>query len=208
VNSSSFPADMTERYTGPKFETLFRTRMPVTDRRLSELGEWCKRFSDHGLAPPSAGGFAGNMSIRTERGLIISAAGADLGHMQAEDFVRVLEVDMERRRVLVEGLKESSSESLLHQAIYRQRPEVNAVFHGHDDVILRQANQLSLPITVEEQPYGTIDLMEEVLRVLGDHLFVVIRKHGFLAMGKSMDQAGTAALRHHDRAQAQSRSAL
>ncbi|MFB0515391.1 MAG: class II aldolase/adducin family protein [Candidatus Neomarinimicrobiota bacterium] len=198
---------MAEIYSGPKFQTIFKARQRVTDERLPELSAWCRRFSEYGLAPAAGQAHAGNMSIRSGQGFIITAAGADLGNMQADDYGQVLEMDVERRRVIAIGLKEPSSETIMHSSIYERRPEINAVFHGHDPLVLQYGSDLNLPISAREQPYGTLELVGEVQKVLGRHYYIVLRGHGFLALGETMDRAGNEALRYHDAALALFRSA-
>ncbi|UCD37156.1 MAG: class II aldolase/adducin family protein [Fidelibacterota bacterium] len=199
---------MPEAYTGPKFKTMFKNRDPVRDRRLAELAAWGRQFAEHGLTPGAGLAQAGNLSIRTEPGFIITAAGADLASLSDNDYIQVLEVNTRKRIIFAQGPREPSSESFLHAAVYQQRPEINAVLHGHDDLILRYYIELELPATAMAQPYGSLELMREIQKVLGDQTFIVIREHGFLALGETLDQAGEEALRHHDAALSLSRSAL
>jgi ribulose-5-phosphate 4-epimerase/fuculose-1-phosphate aldolase len=57
---------------------------------------------------------------------------------------------------------------------------------------------MCLPVTRREEPFGSISLVRRVLEMLGDHTFVVMRNHGFLALGADMESAGGLALRVHD----------
>ena len=69
--------------------------------------------------------------------------------------------------------------------IYEKRPEVNAIFHGHSLELLKPG----IVTTEEEKPYGTVELVEEVLKVLDNDVFV-LKNHGFVSLGKTMDEAG------------------
>jgi ribulose-5-phosphate 4-epimerase/fuculose-1-phosphate aldolase len=113
-----------------------------------------------------------------------------LGGITRQEFVEVLEADRDARQLTVAGLYEPSSESLMHAGIYAARPEVNAVFHGHSDKLLTEAERLGLPVTMQEQPYGTPELVAEILRMLDGHKLVIMRQHGFVSLGGTMEEAG------------------
>ena len=60
--------------------------------------------------------------------------------------------------------------------------------------ILINAEKLGFPVTEKEYKPGTIELANEVLRILGDNDLIVIKNHGFIALGKTMKEAGDMAL--------------
>lgn len=188
---------MSEIYTGVHFKTIFRTREAPRNPETQILMQWCHHFADQGLAPKRDNGYAGNLSFRTENGFIITAAGADLGNLGGDDLVQVTDANRDHNSVTVDGKKEPSSESFLHHAIYAARPQAQAVFHGHDQLVLRYGQNMHLPVTAREQPYGTLDLVDEIMQVLDNHSYIVIRNHGFIALGSDMDQAGQEALEKH-----------
>ena len=73
------------------------------------------------------------------------------------------------------------------------RPGINAVFHGHSERLLAEAERLGLTVTAHEQPYGTAELVAEILGALDGHKFVVMRNHGFVSFGATMEEAGRSA---------------
>jgi ribulose-5-phosphate 4-epimerase/fuculose-1-phosphate aldolase len=175
-----------EVYTGTKFKTVFASKKAPTDPQINELIKWCRRFAELGLAP----GGSGNMSIRSGGGFIVSRTAGHLGLIKADEFVEVLKADVERRELAVNGSHEPSSESMMHAAIYAARPDAGAVFHGHHERMLAEGERLGLAITEREQPYGTPEIVREVLRTLGKNNFLLIRNHGFASIGANMTQAG------------------
>lgn len=199
---------MVNVYTGVKRRTIFKSRDQLDMGPLAELASWCRKLAEVGLAPSGADWAAGNLSFRYGDGFVITAAGANLRHIQEGEFTQVLEADPRKLIIVARGPKEPSSESHMHGFIYAQRAKINAVFHGHDDLILQYGEQLDLPMTEHVQPYGTLALMEEVGKVLAQHNYLVIREHGFLALGDTMEAAGQEALRRHADAQRFSRSAM
>ena len=175
---------MPERYVGTKFRTVFARHEAPSDVRLAELVARCHRWAALGLG----GDTVGNLSFRTADGFIINRTAGDLGNIAPREFVEVLAADIASRQVTVAGLYEPSSESLMHAGIYATRSEVNAIFHGHSARLLAAAEQLGLPITAREQSYGTPELVAEILAVLGRHRLVVMRGHGFVSLGETMEE--------------------
>jgi len=171
-----------EGYVGVKFRTVFISHEPPADPRLAELAEWTHRLAGRGVLATAMG----NLSVRTSTGLIITPTGTDPAMITPEQFVEVLRVDIAARELTVRGRTKPSSESMLHAAIYGERPDVHAIFHGHDLRVLAA----DLPATEHEQPYGTPALVQEVLRVAARHDFFNMRNHGFVSIGKNMDEAG------------------
>jgi L-fuculose-phosphate aldolase len=177
---------MPEGYVGAKFRTVFAGRESPCDARLGELVSWCRRFAGLGIV----GKAMGNVSFRTANGFVISPTATDPVGITGEQFVEVLKIDIARRELTVRGAGEPSSESMMHAAVYAARPEINAVFHAHSDGLLAAAERLGLAVTEREQPYGTPELAAEIVKILNRHYFFIIRNHGFVALGKTIGEAG------------------
>ncbi|MEN6464288.1 MAG: class II aldolase/adducin family protein [Syntrophaceae bacterium] len=196
---------MEEQFSAVKFKTVFTGNAPPVDDRISELQHWCRIFHDRGLARPHKRGSYGNLSFRDSEGsFIITGSGVRFGEEWVENpFVRVLSCDLDNQTVRAEGTRDPSSESLLHFAIYKARPEINAVFHGHSRRILERAAGLGLVQTLSEEPYGSVSLARSIVEVLDKEFFIVIRAHGFVSLGLNMKQAGELACSIQDRARAE-----
>jgi L-fuculose-phosphate aldolase len=165
---------------------VYVRRDPPKDAGIAVLIRWCRRFADMGLIGPAMG----NLSVRTPAGLIITPTNTDPRTITAAQFVEVLGVDLGRQEVRIAGNHEPSSESMLHDAIYRARSDINAIFHGHDDALLARAEALGIPVTAREQPYGTPALVNEVLLIACRENFFIMRNHGFVALGCDGEEAG------------------
>lgn len=196
-------------YQGIKFKNKIISEDAPDDTRLEELKFWCRQFHLHNFAPPYKDGSCGNLSFRLKEGgdsFIITGSRIGLKENLANDcFVEVSAVDLEKAVVLSKGKREPSSESMLHFAIYRQRKDVNAVFHGHSKEILSCKNKIGLPSgargkmrrslialpeTKKSASYGTLDLVKNVLAALESNFFLILKKHGFISLGKTMKEAG------------------
>jgi L-fuculose-phosphate aldolase len=187
-----------ERYRGVKFRVVFMGKNPPDDERVGELASWCKTFHSYGLTPVVEGRSMGNLSFRINEGVnefIITASGLgpkdDLSH---GCFVKVVGCDFKRKIVYAFGVRKPSSESMLHYRIYELRSDVNAIFHGHSEEILRAADGMNLIRTKSWHPYGSLELVKSIEEVLDRNNFIIMRRHGFLSLGSSMDEAGKLAI--------------
>jgi len=183
-----------------KFETVFLGKKAPGNPNSAELLDWCRKFSESGLAPLDGEKSHGNLSFRAGEGLIITASGSNLGKCSEKELVEVVECDSEKFCAKVVGLSEPSSETFIHSEIYKKRPELNAIFHGHSELILKHAEELGVPVTEKFAQYGTIELINEIINILEGNMFIVAREHGFFAMGKDMEEAGKIALDYLEKA--------
>ena len=177
--------------TGVRFETVFVSKSPPDEDRVNELIYWSRRFDELGLAPKSAG----NLSFRTKNGFIITATGVALKAAERENLVEVLKVETGKEQIVVNvrGKEVPSKESILHSGIYGLRPEINAVFHIHDLLVVELADELKILCTEGEQPRGSYELVTEVnrlLRLTPDANYIVLRNHGVISMGETLEEAG------------------
>lgn len=183
---------MTEKYTGPRFQVdLTQKELPCSDQ-ASQLIDWAKKLALWGLAPKVEGGYGGNLSYRTHTGFVITGAGSNLAQLTTQALVEVLSFDFQTNQIKAVGLVLPSSESMLHHAIYATRKDVGAIFHGHlnfDDPDFMKKFK-DIPITEHEAPYGSVALVDEVIKILGNHAVVLIKNHGFLAFGRDIELAG------------------
>jgi ribulose-5-phosphate 4-epimerase/fuculose-1-phosphate aldolase len=193
-----------EIHGGVKFRTEFLSAAAPSDARLEELKAWCAEFHRRNFAPPYGEFSQGNLSFRVRPGedaFIIT--GSQVGwkdRLPDDRFVTVLGCDLKQGIVRASGTRDPSSESMLHFAIYRARKDVQAVFHGHSREILRCADRPpDIPETREAQPYGSLELAQGVLDVLGKADFVIMKRHGFISLGRSMEEAGRRAIDTHRR---------
>jgi L-fuculose-phosphate aldolase len=193
---------MSEIYIGTKFTTVFNEKkMPDYSVVIRELRKWCRELARISSTSQKDNSFPGNGSMRTKTGFLITATNANLADIRQNDVVEVESVDLVKKQIYVNGSKEPSSESFIHNAIYQKRRSVQAIFHGHSDLMLAHYCALKLSVTRNEQPYGTLALMNEVLEALGDKNILIIKNHGFIALGKTMNEAGQCFAEQYNKAQ-------
>jgi len=178
-----------------RFNSVFISDKIPSDAKNMELKEWSEKFQKNGLTPEFEGNYTGNLSFRSKEGFVITASGLkNKENLTDACFVYVKDYYQKTNTFYVEGKKKPSSESIMHYLIYKTCKDINAVFHGHNDLIVKNSDKLKLPITKKEYEWGTIELAKEVLKVLDDNKLIVLKNHGFVSLGKTMKEAGELAL--------------
>jgi len=145
-------------------------------------------------------GAGGNLSIfdRASGRVAISPSGIEYFDLQPEDVV-IIDLDGQ----VVEGRYTPSSELGFHLALYRQRPDVNAVLHTHS-VYATTIACLGWEIPavhylvgfsghkVPLAPYatfGTSELADNVAASIGDYNALLLANHGLIAVGTDLGRA-------------------
>jgi ribulose-5-phosphate 4-epimerase/fuculose-1-phosphate aldolase len=185
-----------------RFETVFLDERKIANEKSKELVNWCKRFKEAGLVEKEGSSWAGNLSFRSEHGMVITPSGKDIGKIKEENLVEVVECNATDFEVKCIGLEEPSSESFIHWKIYELRPEINAVLHGHSKQIVENAKELGLAETKQFQDFGTLELLKEIINVLSKRKLIVVKKHGFIVMGQNIEDAGKLAMQTLEKAKA------
>lgn len=145
-------------------------------------------------------GTGGNVSVfDRERDLVfITPTTLPYDKMKAAD-IPVFRLD----GTPVETPREPSMELQMHLNIYRARGEVNAVVHTHSPALKaladKEENSLSLP-AAPEYPVGSPELAEGCAAHLGDFPAVLLRGHGAVAVGRSLNEAYGRAKEYEKRA--------
>jgi ribulose-5-phosphate 4-epimerase/fuculose-1-phosphate aldolase len=144
----------------------------------------------------------GNVSVRVaeQNGFAITPSNYDYLKMNADD-VCVLDLELNQ----VAGEHKPSVESGMHAAVYRARPDVNAIVHTHQ-VYASALALINAPIpalfdeqarflgrSVEIIPYapsGTGFLKRNIVKAIRNHHNAyIIRNHGVLCFGDDLERA-------------------
>lgn len=169
------------------------------------MKNWKREVIDAGIRMLSEGitiGTWGNVTVRDpETGYVyLSPSGMPYKTLVEDDIV-VVRLDGSR----VEGTRKSTIETEMHLAIYRARPECNAVIHTHpiystafsamgEDIplLLDEAAQV-LGDVVRTTAYalpGSQELADECVKALGEKsMACLLRSHGAVCLGKDLEQA-------------------
>lgn len=169
---------MTEIHVGVKFEVVHGPEEPVRDPRIEELIRIGKALAAKGFCPENCG----NLSFRVLNGFVITPVCASLGNLTIKDFVLVKGVDISKKKVFCAGKTKPSSESMMHKMIYDARPDAQVIIHAH-------ALDLKNAMTTEKAyPYGTLEFAQSAVEILKDDDLVILKDHGFVSVGKTVDE--------------------
>lgn len=154
-----------------------------------------RKLGEKNLSP----GTSGNISIRHNNSILISASGSALPDLGFDDIVI-----MDFNSKVIKGKKKPSSEKHLHAKIYEMRPDINAIVHCHAPYVSSFAVShipLSKPIISENVFYfGEIPLAQyampssdelvEYTAKYFDHCdAVLMANHGIIIGGKNLEDA-------------------
>ena len=176
----------------PLFDAVLTERRLLDHPQVGVLIWWATRFAELGFTPSYGPGDHGNLSCRTEQGCLITARETVKARLTPKDFVEVLgrEELSGRPRLLCRGLRLPSTDALVHLRVYDTRPDVRAVLHGHDASTLTKAAELDLPVTTHSAAVPSMALIDDVCQLIRQQDYLLLRDHGFLAVGRSIDEAG------------------
>jgi ribulose-5-phosphate 4-epimerase/fuculose-1-phosphate aldolase len=144
--------------------------------------------------------FNGHMSCRlpgTEH-ILINAGKSVRSDLHASDIIAI---DLDGKPV--EGDEVPPMEFHLHSAIYRRRPDVNAVAHTHPlwSTLFSSAGETVQPVTMQAAVMGPVQtfartasinqrpLAEELAAALGPHRVIMLRSHGAVTVGTDIVEA-------------------
>ncbi len=149
------------------------------------------RLAALSLTPSYGPGDHGNLSVRVSGGILMSARESRKAVLRLEDvvFVRAVEGPPAAPRVVFDGARLPSTDALMHWRVYEQRPAVWAIIHGHDPLVLRRAADLGLPVTRVTARVNSAALIRDVVRLAARTEYVLLREHGFIALGSSLQAA-------------------
>ncbi len=188
---------MVESFQELKFIPLNESKVPPFHPYIDELKHWCRIFKEQNLIPPP-GGLQGNLSFRCVSGqnsfIITSEKAVFNNNMKNSDFVEVSDCNFYKNEVKYTGKKPPSSETLLHFLIYRNYPKINAVFYGHSARVVEKAVMLRIPHIKYEVPFESDEIIDNVLEILENNRFILIKNNGFLALGETLEKAGNICL--------------
>jgi len=160
-----------------------------------------KKAYEHRLMTGTWGNLSARVSIDK---ILITPSGFEKDLLKVNDL---LLVDLDGK--ILRGRWSPSTETPMHTHIYRVRDEVHAVIHTHSHyaTVFAVRSEPIPPLTVEfaavighEIPVtryvraGTREAAEEIVKTLGDGKAVLLKNHGVVAVGESIEEAYHVAL--------------
>jgi L-fuculose-phosphate aldolase len=144
---------------------------------------------------------SGNVSARQAGGLLITPSGLPYARMTPADLI---EIDLEGK--VLSGQGKPSSEWPFHVAIYKARPEANAIAHTHSPRATALAStRQGIPAfhymialcggadvrCADYATFGTPELAANAVKGLEGRKAVLLANHGVIALGQTLAGAFT-----------------
>ena len=168
----------------------------LLERERTLVAEFGRKLLTEGLTR----GTGGNLSIidRERRFVAVKPSAVEYMETAAAD---IAVVDLEGRQV--DGPWKASSETPMHLALYRGRPDVGAVVHAHSPFattlacLEREIPPVHYLVTLAGPsvpctpyvPFGSQELAESALAGIGAGKAVLLGHHGLVAVGADMEEA-------------------
>ncbi len=156
-------------------------------------------------------GTSGNIAVRDfkDNVIAITPSGRPYDTMKVED-ISIVTPDGE----WIDGPYKPSSETPMHTAVFRARPDVGATVHNHGMfcTVMAMACKELMPTTPPQAEFspirvvpfempGTKELAEHVVNTLGQGRAVLLKNHGSFCCGKDIKAAMAAAVYTEEAAQ-------
>jgi len=151
------------------------------------------------IAKRLTAGTSGNISIRTEGGMLITPTGLAPALLLQEHIVAI---DLDGRAA--QDQLTPSSEWQMHADVYRQKPEVRAIVHCHSPYatilacarkpipplhyMVAAAGSYGIPLA-DYATFGSRELSRANLEALSGSMACLLANHGQLATGSNLDEA-------------------
>ena len=160
-----------------------------------DVATFMRRLYKRGLTTS----FGGNISLKHEGWMLITASQTDKAHLKANE-VGILN---QHSKLLQPHLK-PSMETPMHEAIYAQRADIGAIVHAHPPVAtsftvtytpintMLTAEAwvvLGTPVFAGYETSGTEALAHEVAEAVQKSNVVLMKNHGVLAVGTTLTEA-------------------
>lgn len=157
-------------------------------------------------------GSAGNISAKIPgtKTCLIKPTGFRFKELQKDHFIVV---NYETREV-IKGTLKPSVETPFHTGIYKVRPDVGGVVHTHATTLVGfsaagipivpvyMGAMMGVPIAGWHFP-GSEDLAEDAIKTLGDGSAVMIKHHGVITVGPTVERASNLTIGLEEAAKAQ-----
>lgn len=167
---------------------------PTSRKKRQSIVDACRSMNALGINQ----GTSGNISLREGQGMLITPTSLPYDAMTAEDIIEM------RLDGKVVGNGRPSTEWRFHQAIFKERPEVNAIVHAHPTysttlaIMERGIPPIHYMVAAaggdsircaSYATFGTEDLAMNALEALKGRTACLLAHHGMIALGADLDGA-------------------
>ena len=166
-------------------QTFFVSKEQSNCPLIPDIVRLCKKFEDLGLLKEDTEAI---ISLKYWKRLLINGSGSNLGEININDIIEIVDYDPVKKVTLTIGPKNPHVETPVHWLIHKARDDVNAIIHLKS-VKLSEKLIKKLPSTDGEKPPGTLELAKEVLKTLRTNKKIIIKNNGVLFVGNNLKEA-------------------
>jgi len=167
----------------------------VSDALRQELIAVAREMNRSGLNQ----GTSGNLSVRSDKGMLITPSGLPYESLQITDIVYVEEDGTAQTQG--DGFRKPSSEWRIHRDVYRARPDAQAILHAHPvhstalACLRRPLPAFHYMVAIaggrdircaDYATFGSQALSDRVLEALDGRRACLMANHGILAMARNL----------------------
>ena len=183
-----------------KFKYNLKMSKPFEEELFINLEKWRAilfKMNLIGEYPIEKVGF-GNLSKRLNKiddsFIITGTQTGKYPHLNGSQYTKILKCNLQKMSLDALGPVAPSSESLTHYSIYSTCPQVNAVFHIHNEELWNFMLKNNFPQTSKEIDYGTQEMAIEAKKCIGattSGIFAMAgHQDGIISYGASVEEAG------------------
>lgn len=166
-----------------------------SDYIKSQIVKYGKLLGERGFSPATSG----NISVRCGESICVTATKTCLWELSCDDIV---EIDFDIKPIC--GGKMPSSETLLHVAVYKKRPDIRAIIHCHppkSSAFAVCGKDMDAPILTESVLYfekipvakyalpSSVELAENTVKHFDKYDVVLMANHGLVAGADTLQDA-------------------
>jgi ribulose-5-phosphate 4-epimerase/fuculose-1-phosphate aldolase len=164
------------------FQTIFVSKEHSTCPLISNIARFGKKLKDLEIFDHLTSFI---FSVKYGKRMLINNNYTDFGKIKSEDFLEIVDYNPLKKILLAIGPGEIIIETPVHWMIHHARKDVNVIFQINNENLIEKIIK-KYPITLQEQPPGTIELAKELLKTLRKGNTIIIKNKGILFIGNNL----------------------
>jgi len=167
------------------FQTFYVSKEKSHSAFIPKIIKLGKKIKELGLLKENAG----TISLGYGKRMLINASYTDLGDIQTEDIVEVVDYDPVKKIALTIGEKIPDEETPVHWIVQHAREDINTIIQINGENIIERFSNF-LPATEKEQPSGTLEQAKETLKTLrtSNNKNIILKNKGVIFVGHSLKE--------------------
>ncbi len=160
----------------------------IYKKEIQLISEASRQLAKTEIMPPFFKGSSqshGSIALRTKNNyFIINARKSSKNSVSPKNLVLIKKVDWQNKKIICEAINDSTRPSfntVLAEAIFKKFSKINAVVHTHNTI--KDFPETSFPYTP-----GTIEYINEPLKLLNKNRLINLKDHGLISIGENLNE--------------------